>query len=128
MPPKQIVQRFILHWQLEGTVAEVRAHWGVETRQQWSDKAIVCTTPALSGLLSLVALLARQRAQRGELPVRRAAWYTKSTPTFSDALAVVRQILCQHLLFSMCEYTPNVQKISQYQIKRLTSVLSYLHG
>jgi len=82
----------------------------------------------LLGLFSLVTLLAHQGAQRGGLPVRQAAWYSKPTPTFADALALVRQTIWQHLLFSMCKRTRNVQKISQSQIKRLTSALSYTHG
>lgn len=126
--PEQIVQWFILRWQLEVTLEEVRAHLGVETQRQWSDQAIARTTPALLGLFSLVTLLAHQCAPRGKLPVRQAAWYTKSAPTFSDALAVVRQTLWQHLLFSMCRRTHDVQKISQRQIQRLTSALSYTNG
>lgn len=126
--PEQIVRWFILRWQLEVTLEEVRAHLGVETQRQWSDPAIARTTPALLGLFSLVTLLAHQSTLHGKLPVRQAAWYTKSAPTFSDALAVVRQTLWQHLLFSMCKHTRNVQKISERQINRLTSALSYTNG
>ena len=31
---------FVLRWQLEVTFQEVRAHLGVETQPQWSDRAI----------------------------------------------------------------------------------------
>jgi hypothetical protein len=126
--PVQIVQWFILRWQLEVTLEEVRAHLGVETQRQWSDQAILRTTPALLGLFSLVTLLAQQSVKRGTLPVRQAAWYAKSAPTFSDALARVRQTLWQHMLFSMCKRTTNVQKISERHIQRLTSALSYTNG
>jgi hypothetical protein len=122
------VQWFILRWQLEVTLEEVRAHLGVETQRQWSDKAIVRTTPALLGLFSLVTLLAHHSMRRAKFPVRQAAWYTKSVPTFSDALALVRQTLWQHMLFSTCKHTRDVQKIAERQIKRLTSALSYTHG
>lgn len=126
--PDQIVQWFILRWRLEVTLEEVRAHLGVETQRQWSDQAIARTTPALLGLFSLITLLAHQSVKRGKVPVRQAAWYTKSVPTFSDALAIVRQTLWQHLLFSICKRTRNVEKISERQIQRLTSALSYPHG
>lgn len=126
--PAQIVQWFILRWQLEVTLEEVRAHLGVETQRQWSDKAIARTTPALLGLFSLVTLLAHHSLQRGKLPIRQAAWYSKAAPTFADALAMVRQSLWQHLLFSMCKRTRDVQKRSEHQIKRLTLALSYTHG
>ncbi len=126
--PAQIVQWFVLRWQLEVTLAEVRAHLGVETQRQWSAKAIARTTPALLGLFSLVTLLAHHSLQQGKLPVRQTAWYTKSAPTFSDALASVRQTLWHHLLFSMCKRTMNVRKISERQIQHLTSALSYTNG
>jgi hypothetical protein len=128
VPPAQVVQWFILRWQLEVTLEEVRAHLGVETQRQWSDKAILRTTPALLGLFSLVTLFAHHSTERGNLPVRQAAWYAKSTPTFSDALAVVRQTLWKDLLFSMCKRTTNVQKISERQMQHLTSALSYTNG
>lgn len=128
VPPAQIVQWFILRWQLEVTLEEVRAHLGVETQRQWSDQAIARTTPTLLGLFSLVTLLAHQSVRRGKLPVRRAAWYAKTIPTFSDALAIVRQTLWQEMLFSMCKRTRNIRKTSERQLKHLTSALSYTHG
>jgi len=47
----------------------------------------------LLGLISLVALLAHRYMAKGEGIVRRAAWYDKVCPTFSDALALVRREL-----------------------------------
>ena len=46
----------MLRWQLEVTFQEVRAHLGVETQRQWSDRAIARTTPVLMGLFSWIAL------------------------------------------------------------------------
>jgi hypothetical protein len=89
--PRQILEWFLLRWQVEVTFQEVRAHLGVETQRQWSNMAIARTTPVLLGLFSLVTLLAHRLARRGTLPVRQAAWYIKSEPTFSDAIALVRQ-------------------------------------
>lgn len=40
---KQIVEWFVLRWQMEVTFHEVRAHLGVETQRQWSDLAILRT-------------------------------------------------------------------------------------
>ena len=45
--PEQILKWFIMRWQLEVTFHEVRDQLGVETQRQWSDWAIVRTTPAL---------------------------------------------------------------------------------
>jgi hypothetical protein len=74
--PEQIIQWFVLRWQLEVTLEEARAHLGMETQRQWSDKAIVRTTPALLALFSLITVLAHQKARHGRLPIRRTAWYT----------------------------------------------------
>src|SRR3954466_6755206 len=81
---QQIVEWFVLRWQLEVTFHEARAHLGVETQRQWSDRAIERTTPALLGLVSLVTLLAHHLLQGHALPVRQAAWYAKARPTFID--------------------------------------------
>ena len=50
--PTQILEWFVLRWQLEVSFQEVRAHLGVETQRQWSDLAIARTTPTLLGLFS----------------------------------------------------------------------------
>jgi hypothetical protein len=89
----QIVSWFVLRWQLEVTYHEVRAHLGVETQRQWSDLAILRSTPALLGLFSFVTLLAHALATSGAVPIQRAAWYPKTRPTFSDAIALVRRYL-----------------------------------
>jgi DDE superfamily endonuclease len=91
--PAQVVQWFVLRWQLETTYAEVRAHLGVETQREWSDLAIARTTPCLLALFSLVTLLASELHQRGKLPLRSSAWYRKTQLTFSDTIAAVRQQL-----------------------------------
>ena len=57
--PVDILQWFVSRWQLEVSFQESRAHLGVETQRQRSDLAIMRTTPALLGLLSLVTLGAR---------------------------------------------------------------------
>ena len=56
--PTQILEWFVLRWQLEVTFQEVRTHLGVETQRQWSDLAIARTTPVLLGLFSWTTLAA----------------------------------------------------------------------
>jgi hypothetical protein len=86
-----VIGYYLRRWQVEVTFEETRRHLGVETQRQWSDRAIARTTPILLGLFSLVALLATRLVRDGRLPMRTAAWYAKSTPTFGDALATVRR-------------------------------------
>jgi hypothetical protein len=86
--PVQILVWFSRRWQMEVTLHEVRAHLGVESQRQWSPAAIARTTPTLLGLFSLVTLLAHDHYGQGMAcpgPVHASAWYTKTTPTFSDA-------------------------------------------
>ncbi|MGH9637621.1 MAG: IS701 family transposase [Candidatus Angelobacter sp.] len=123
--PVQIVKWFILRWQVEVTYHEVREHLGVETQRQWSDLAILRTTPVLLGLFSLVTLLAHQHTRRRKLPIRQTAWYHKTQPTFSDALALVRQQIWQQSLFQMTTaHTDSPKLLAQIQ-NRLLSALCY---
>jgi hypothetical protein len=123
--PLQIVKWFILRWQLEVTFHEVRNHLGVETQRQWSDLAILRTTPALLGLFSLVTLLAHQPVHQGQLSIRQAAWYVKPKPTFSDALAVVRQHIWLHWCFQLSGARMESAKLSPVLRNRLIPALSY---
>jgi hypothetical protein len=121
----QIVEWFVLRWQLEVTFEEARAHLGVETQRQWSEKAIVRTTPALLGLFSLVALFAHQILQGQALAVRQAAWYQKALPTFSDTLALVRQQLWPVGISWMSGAKDDVVIIPKALFERLTDTLAF---
>ena len=66
---EQIIEWFVLRWQLEVTFEEVRAHLGIETQRQWSELAIVRSTPCLLALFSLVTLFAHHLLQGQELVV-----------------------------------------------------------
>jgi hypothetical protein len=87
--PADIIGLYVRRWQIEVTFAETRAHLGVETQRQWSDQAIARTTPVLLGLYSLVALWACDLLTISSIPYA-AAWYRKTTLTFSDAIGAVR--------------------------------------
>ena len=89
LSPEDILAFFVRRWQMEVTFAEVRAHLGVETQRQWSELAILRTTPALLGLYSLITLWAAELLDKGTTPYV-AAWYAKSRFTFADAIAAVR--------------------------------------
>jgi len=123
--PEQIVAWFVLRWQVEVTFAESRRHLGVETQRQWSDLAIVRTTPALLGLFSLVTLLAHRLLHGKDLPTRRAAWYQKATPSFSDALAFVRDELWPARVIWRSPAQTDIVEIPRGLLDCLTDVLAY---
>jgi hypothetical protein len=123
--PEQILKWFVMRWQLEVTFHEVRDHLGVETQRQWSDWAIARTTPTLLSLFSLVTLLANTHAQNDKIPVRQAAWYRKPLPTFSDALALVRQEVWQHRYFQLSQKRYDIQKLQPEMLNYLCNAAFY---
>lgn len=121
----QIVEWFVLRWQLEVTFEEARAHLGIETQRQWSDLAILRTTPALLGLFSLVTLFAHHLLQGQQPPTRQAAWYAKEVPTFADTLAFVRQHLWPADIIWMSPQDNDVVQIPRALFDRLTDTLAF---
>jgi hypothetical protein len=51
--------RCVVHWQMEVTFDDVRAHLGVETQRQRAECVSARATPAQLDAFSLVSLLAR---------------------------------------------------------------------
>lgn len=123
--PSQIIAWFVSRWTVEVTFHELRAHLGIEAQRQWSDLAILRTTPALFSLFSLVTLFAQALLQGQLLPVRQAAWYAKSSPTFSDTLALVRQHLWHATAFSTPPASDKVIEIPRALFDHLTDPLAF---
>ena len=124
--PEQIVEWFVRRWSIEVTFEESRAHLGVETQRQWSDLAILRTTPALLGLFSWVTLVAHSLFQTQAPPTQQAAWYAKPLPTFADALAAVRHRLWfQSLTFRTSPSPPDIVKVPRPLFDRLVNSLCY---
>lgn len=122
---QQILEWFVQRWTVEVTFEEARAHLGVETQRQWSDKAITRTTLALLALYSMITLLAGELIEKDKMPVRRAAWYAKQEATFSDTIALVRRWLWSSSHFSMLTSKANVIKVPRALLERLTDTLCY---
>jgi hypothetical protein len=80
----------------------------------------------LLGLFSVVALLAHRYMAKGEGIVRGAAWYDKTRPTFSDALALVRrQLWAQEETFCGSSLETDTQKVPRKFVERLTDAVCY---
>ena len=123
--PGRVLSWFVRRWQMEVTFQEARRHLGVETQRQWSELAIRRTTPALLGLFSLVTLFAHQRMALGTKFVRRAAWYEKPCPTFSDALALARRELWAQATFCGSSRETDTVKVPRAFVERLTDAVCY---
>ncbi len=87
--------------------------------------AIRRTTPALLGLFSLVTLFAHQRMALGAKLVRRAAWYEKPRPTFSEALALARRELWAQATFCGSSRETDTVKVPRAFVERLTDAICY---
>jgi hypothetical protein len=120
--PVTLLGWFVRRWAVEVTLAEVRRHLGVETQRQWSDLAILRTTPALFGLFSLVTLWANQLYAAAGLHPHSVRWYRKPDLTFSDALAWVRRELWTAPTFGTSRDDQEVVKIPAGRLNRLMLV------
>jgi Transposase DDE domain len=125
LTPVQILTYFVRRWQMEATFEEARAHLGVETQRQWSDKATARTTPALLALYALVTLMAAHLIGTHPMPVRTAAWYRKAHATFSDTIALVREGLWRQCHFSTSQAEADVVQIPRSLFERFTDALCY---
>ena len=123
--PQDILAWFVRRWQVEVTFEEVRARLGVETQRQWSDMAILRSTPTLLGLFSIITLFAHDLAKSRKLKIRTAAWYPKALPTFSDAIAAVRREIWVHQISFMSRPSRDHVEIPKHIWHRMQNALAY---
>lgn len=122
---EQIISDFMKRWSLEVTFEEGRAHLGIETQRQWSDRAIERSTPLLFGLYSLVTLFGHALHPDGQIPITQAAWYRKPTATFRDVLASVRRQLWGQETFPTSPTDPGVVLVSCSTLERFSLAVCY---
>ena len=123
--PLQILEWFVLRWQVEVTFEEARAHLGMETQRQGSAQAVARTTPCVLGLYALIILLAERVREQQGLTVRREAWYAKECVTFSDTLAMVRRGLWAEQHFQLSHTDADMMKVPRALFERLIEMLCY---
>ena len=126
LKPTQIIRYFVLRWNIEVTFEETRAHLGVETQRQWSDKAIARATPLLMGLFSFVTLVALKMHQiKPLLSMEVASWYDKKGDlTFSDIISVVKRSIWSNKYLSKSQDTFDFEKYTDKTINSLIYQLS----
>jgi hypothetical protein len=91
--PAHILAWAVRRWSVGVTLEERRAHLGLETPRQWSDRAIARTTPVLLVLWSTVTGRALRVSQAGHIPGPTTAWSHQAEPPVVDGWALVRQHL-----------------------------------
>ena len=107
------------------TCEAARAHLGLATPRQWHDRAIARTTPALLRLDSILTLTAHRLIDQGATCVRRTAWYRHTHPTCSDAMALVRRHVWDHLHCSTSQHETDMIQLPRVLLERFTEALCY---
>ena len=123
--PGRIIGWFVRRWQMETTFQEVRQRLGFETQRHWSERAVRRVAPALLALFSAVTLFAHQHMAKSTASVRQTAWYYKTYPTFSDALALVRRQLWAQPTFCGSLSATDTVKVPRAFVERLTDAVCY---
>lgn len=115
LTPTQIIYYFVCRWNIEVTFEEARAHLGIETQRQWSDKAIQRCTPLLMGLYSILTLVSLKINETKQLMVQDVTtWYDKQGElTFSDILVTIRRSIWKQRYFSKSANNPELIKIEE---------------
>ena len=98
--PEQIASLYTLRWNLEVTFQELRAHLGFETPRQRVPQSVLRMAPCLMGLFSVICLIYHEHLKRHKVRTWTRPCYTKSEPTFSDAIATVRRLFWQETVFA----------------------------
>ena len=121
----QVGPAFVHRWQVEVTFQEDRPQLGVKPQRQWAELAIARTTPTLLGVFSVVTVLAHSLVAHQPVTPRQAAWYAKSTPTFADALALVRSHLWRQPHFSLSQKDSDLGQLPRPLFECVTDTLCY---
>ncbi len=73
----------------------------------------------------MITLFAHRQMRQAVGVFRRAAWYDKKRPTFSDALALVRKELWARATFYGSPAQSDTVKVPRAYLERLTDALCY---
>lgn len=92
LTPRQIIEAYTGRWAIKVTFEETREHVGLESTRGRCARTILRAEPCLLGLDTLVALWFSElpESERRE-PAVGWTGSAKQTPTFSDAITLVRR-------------------------------------
>ena len=125
--PERIISWFVMRFSDGGYLSRGTPALGIRDAEALVPKS---NPEDRSGTVGLVlcshALLAHQHMTKSAQTVRRTAWYRKSYPTFSDALALVRKELwAQEQTFCGSLREADTLKVPRQFVERLTDALCY---
>jgi hypothetical protein len=124
MKPHKIIEYYVARWSLEVTFEESRAHLGIETQRQWSDRSIERQTPFFLSTFSLICLVGHKMFTKGQLVVQKTAWYKKQEITFSDIVHCLRRELLLKFFFDDSYFKEESSK--KHVQKALSEALNFI--
>lgn len=95
---EQIITLFTARWCIEVTFQEVRAHLGFHTPRQRCRRSVLRTGPCLLGLFTVISLIYARIAKKQKVQLHAVPCYTKTEPTFADALAATRRVVWEQII------------------------------
>lgn len=90
-----LLTRYAMRWSIEEANQAAKTHLGFEEPQGWTRQAVLRTAPMAMLLYSMIVLWFAREGHRQYQPPRRPWYVGKSTPSFADMLATVRQTSIQ---------------------------------
>jgi hypothetical protein len=108
---EEIVSLYTTRWTIEITFQELRAHLGFETPRQRVKNSVLRMGPCLMGLFSVVTLIYYEHLKRHAVRTCDRPCYTKSEPTFTDAMVAVRRLFWEETIFAQPYFRKACQKL-----------------
>ena len=99
--------------------------WVSKASDSGQTKPLPVPPPVLMGLFSLVTLLANALILQEGISPHSTPWYSKTLPTFSDALALVRSRLWAYWTFHMSLDDLDMVKVPRILLERFNDLLAY---
>jgi hypothetical protein len=90
-----------------------------------NERAIARTTPARLSRYAIITLTAQLLIEQGAPCRRSTAWYRKTRPTFSDAMAVVRRQVWEPIHFSTALQQTDLRKMPRTLCTRFIDAVCY---
>lgn len=119
----QAIAFFVGRWPIETTFQEINQHLGLETIHTWSDISINRTAPSIIASYSLACIIVNETIKDTgiEITAQKAAWYEKTTVTFSDVMVYLKLLILNKKYFSQCEKLAMQEKIDMENLLYLVA-------
>ena len=121
LSPAEIIEVYAQRWSLEVTFHDAKGHLGLEDPPGRCRATVQRHTPVLFLLYSLIVLWFAQTGRRRWRPTRWPWYPRKTTPSFADMLATLRQATVRYQ-FRRIFRNPLLPAVHQKPLKRLLTL------